>query len=99
MGPSEFFAIGVLAEWNVEPRLGEIDIPTLILSGRYDEATPAQQQRLHSGIPGSRWTVLEHSAHLTFMEEPDRYRDVLTSFLDNVDARARMFGTETSSQP
>jgi pimeloyl-ACP methyl ester carboxylesterase len=29
---------------SVEQRLGEIAVPTLILSGRYDEATPAQQQ-------------------------------------------------------
>ena len=88
-GPSEFFATGVLEDWNVESRLGEIDVPTLILSGRYDEATPAQQQRLHEGIPGSRWTTFkEHSAHLTFLTEPERYREVLTSFLDGVDAGA-----------
>jgi hypothetical protein len=29
--------------------------------------------------------MLEHSAHLTFVEEPDRYREVLTSFLDAVE--------------
>jgi len=98
-GPSEFFATGVLADWNVEPRLNEITVPTLILSGRFDEATPAQQQRLHEGIPGSRWTVLEHSAHLTFMEEPDRYREVLTSFLDNVDTGTPMFGSAPSTPP
>ena len=87
-GPSEFFATGVLKDWNVESRLGEIDVPTLILSGRYDEATPAQQQRLHEGIPGSRWTIFEQSAHLAFLTEPERYREVLASFLDGVDARA-----------
>jgi proline-specific peptidase len=84
-GPSEFFATGVLADWDVESRLGEIDVPTLILSGRYDEATPAQQQRFLEGIKGSRWEVLEHSAHLTFMEEPGRYADLLRSFLDEVE--------------
>ena len=86
-GPSEFFATGVLKDWNVESRLSEIELPTLILSGRYDEATPAQQQRLQQGIPGSRWTLLEHSAHLTFLEEPERYGEVLTLFLDSVDTR------------
>jgi pimeloyl-ACP methyl ester carboxylesterase len=87
-GPSEFFATGVLADWSVESRLGEIDVPTLILSGRYDEATPAQQRRLQQGINGSEWIVLEHSAHLTFAEEPERYREVLTSFLERVEAGA-----------
>jgi pimeloyl-ACP methyl ester carboxylesterase len=85
-GPSEFFATGVLADWNVESRLGEIDVPTLILSGRYDEATPAHMQRLLDGIPGSQWTILEHSAHLTFFEEADRYSELLTTFLDRVEA-------------
>ena len=86
-GPSEFYVTGVLAEWNVESRLGELDVPTLILSGRYDEATPAHQQRLRDGIRGSQWETLEHSAHLTFFEEPDRYAEVLTSFLQRVEAR------------
>lgn len=92
-GPSEFFATGVLAHWNIEPRLGEIDVPTLILSGRYDEATPAQQQRLNEGIPGSQWKILEHSAHLTFVEEPERYREILTSFLEAVEASAPLAAT------
>lgn len=85
-GPSEFFATGALASWNVESRLREIAAPALILSGRYDEATPAQQQRLHDGISGSRWVIFEHSAHFSFIEEPDLYREAVTSFLDDVDA-------------
>ncbi len=40
-GPSEFHTTGVIKEWDIVDRLGEILIPTLITSGRYDEATPA----------------------------------------------------------
>ena len=39
-GPSEFHVIGSLREWNITDRLGEIDVPTLLVSGGYDEATP-----------------------------------------------------------
>lgn len=84
-GPSEFFATGVLADWDVAHRLGEISVPTLILSGRHDEATPAQQERLRDGIPGSRWVVFEHSAHMAFLEEPDRYHEILSRFLQACD--------------
>ena len=84
-GPSEFFATGVLADWDVDARLGEIDVPTLLLSGRYDEATPAQQTRLRDGIRRSEWTVLDNSAHLTFIEEPERYGQLLTAFLEKVE--------------
>lgn len=85
-GPSEFFATGTLADWNVEDRLHEITVPTLILSGRYDEATPAQQQRLHDGIAGSRWRVFENSAHFSFLEEPALYCEVVAAFLDEIEA-------------
>ncbi|MGE0441651.1 MAG: alpha/beta fold hydrolase [Gemmatimonadales bacterium] len=84
-GPSECHATGPLATWDVEGRLGEIDVPTLLLSGRHDEATPAQQERLRAGIRGARWTVLEQSAHLGFIEEPDRYAETLALFLGDVD--------------
>lgn len=84
-GPSECFATGVLADWDMTHRLAEITVPTLILSGRHDEATPAQQERLRDGIPGARWVVFEDSAHMAFLEEPDRYREVLSRFLEAYD--------------
>jgi L-proline amide hydrolase len=40
-GPSEFHVTGTLKEWDIVDRLGEIRVPTLVISGRYDEATPA----------------------------------------------------------
>ncbi|MCW5966089.1 MAG: alpha/beta fold hydrolase [Bryobacterales bacterium] len=89
-GPSEFFATGVLADWDTTSRLGEIRVPTLLLSGRYDEATPAQQERLREGIPGSRWVVFEDSAHMAFLEEPDRYFETLSRFLDACENDAPM---------
>lgn len=58
-GPSEFFAVGNLKNWDVTARLNQIAVPALITSGRYDEATPAQMQVLSDGIAGSRWVVFE----------------------------------------
>jgi len=58
-GPSEFFVTGTLKEWDITPRLGEIDVPTLITSGRYDEATPAIARTLRYGIPRSNWVLFE----------------------------------------
>jgi pimeloyl-ACP methyl ester carboxylesterase len=66
--------------------LNQITVPTLITSGRYDEATPAQMQILHNGIAGSRWVVFERSAHLALIEEPDRYLAVPEEFLDTAEA-------------
>jgi proline-specific peptidase len=84
-GPSEFHVIGVIRDWDITARLGEIRVPTLITSGRYDEATPAIAETVHRGIRGSEWVVFEHSAHLAHAEEPERYVQVLDRFLSRVE--------------
>ena len=85
-GPSEFHVTGVIKEWDIIDRLGEIRIPTLVTSGRFDEATPAIAETVHKGIQGSRWVVFEESAHLSHAEEPERYLEVLDEFLSQVEA-------------
>ncbi len=87
-GPSEFHVIGVIKDWDITDRLGEISVPTLITSGRHDEVTPATAEIVHNGIQNSRWVVFEESAHLAHAEETDRYMQVLDAFLSEVEAGA-----------
>jgi proline-specific peptidase len=86
-GPNEFVITGSLAGWDITGRLAEIDVPTLVTSGRHDECTPKQAELVHNGIPGSQWVVFEDSSHMQFAEEPDRYLEVLEDFLTRVEAR------------
>jgi pimeloyl-ACP methyl ester carboxylesterase len=76
---------GTLKDWDITHRLGEIRTPTLITAGRYDEFTPRQAQALHEGIPGSELLTFEQSSHMQFAEEPDRYLQVVSDFLDRVE--------------
>ncbi len=73
-------------EWDVRPRLGEVTVPTLLLSGRYDEATPAVMQTVHEGIAGSEWRILEESSHSCHSEEETRTMVLVADFLARVDA-------------
>lgn len=84
-GPSEFHVIGVIKDWDRTDRLGEIHVPTLIISGRYDEATPTINEVLHRGISGSEWVVLENSSHLSHVEEPELYMQTVRNFLSRVE--------------
>ena len=84
-GPSEFHVVGTLKEWDITNRLGEIRTPTLVIGGRYDEATPAITGTVHRGIPGSEWVIFEDSAHLPHVEETERYMQVLNGFLTRVE--------------
>src|SRR5262249_8749610 len=54
----------LMPDCNVVSRLGEIDVPTLILAGRDDAfCPPAQAERLHRGIRRSDLVVFERSGH------------------------------------
>jgi pimeloyl-ACP methyl ester carboxylesterase len=85
-GPNEWSPTGRLREWDVRGRLAEIDLPTLITSGRHDLCTPALAEAAHRGIPGSEWVLFEESSHTAFVEEPERFRAVLADFLARAEA-------------
>jgi L-proline amide hydrolase len=87
-GPSEFCATGVLKDWDITDRLGEIRTPTLVIAGRHDEATPILAETLHQGIPDSESAIFENSAHFPHIEETERYLQVLDQFLSVVEAKA-----------
>ncbi|MEJ2359202.1 MAG: alpha/beta fold hydrolase [Deinococcales bacterium] len=60
------------AGYDVTARLGEISVPTLILSGRSDfVCPPSQAEILHRGIRGSELRTFERSGHMPYVEEPE----------------------------
>ena len=83
-GPNEFTITGTIRDIDLTPRLGEIQVPTLVLGGRYDEVTPQVAQQIHDGIRGSRWVTFEESSHLPFWEERERFLSTLIGFLGSV---------------
>lgn len=84
-GKNEFTPTGTLKDWDVIDRLDELDIPTLITSGRHDECTPALVEPLHLGVRGSEWVLFEESAHMPYLEEPERYLATVGAFLERVE--------------
>jgi len=80
-GPSEFHVVGSIRDWQSKDRLGSIQVPTLLVSGRHDEATPALQETLQAGIAGSEWVVFEDSSHMPHVEERERYMQVVGAWL------------------
>jgi pimeloyl-ACP methyl ester carboxylesterase len=85
-GESEWNPTGRLRDWDIRDRLSEIELPTLITSGRYDCCTPELAAEAHGLIRGSQWVLFEESSHTAFLEEPERFRAVLTEFLERAEA-------------
>jgi L-proline amide hydrolase len=80
-GPSEFHVIGSFKDWSAMGRLPLIEVPTLVISGRYDEATPRLQQVLVDGVAGAAQVIMEESSHMPFWEERDAYMAAVGDFL------------------
>jgi L-proline amide hydrolase len=80
-GPNEWTVTGALRGWDVRNRLQEIDVPTLVIRGRYDMCTDPIAATLVDGIRGAREVVLERSSHTPVLEETRRYLEVVGGFL------------------
>jgi L-proline amide hydrolase len=87
-GPSEFHVIGSLKEWDITDRLHEITTPTLLVSGRHDEATPLIVGQIHERIPSAQWILFEDSSHMPHVEEPDGFLAAVEGFLATIDRSA-----------
>ncbi|MEV6605179.1 proline iminopeptidase-family hydrolase [Kutzneria sp. NPDC051319] len=80
-GPSEFHVIGSLRDWSIIDRIDAVAAPTLLVSGRHDEATPETVQPYFDRIPDVRWEIFEESSHMPHVEEPERFAEVVGGFL------------------
>ena len=87
-GPSEFHVIGSLRHWSVVDQVGAIEVPTLVVTGAHDEATPTTVAPFVAGIPDVRWEVFADSSHMPHVEEEERYLQVVGAFLDAHDLDA-----------
>lgn len=67
------------------PLLAKIRVPTLIVVGEDDKATPVDSARkMHESIPGSRLVIIPEAGHMTPVEQPDQFNKALREFLAKV---------------
>jgi proline iminopeptidase len=72
----------LLAGWSAVDRLHAITTPTLVIVGRHDVFTsPPQARRIASRIAGARLVEFADSGHFPWLDEPDRFRDVVSEWL------------------
>jgi 3-oxoadipate enol-lactonase len=66
-------------------RLHAIRVPTLIIVGENDLGTPvAASEVMHAAIAGSKLVVLPSAAHLSNIEQAERFNHALAGFLADV---------------
>lgn len=88
-GDRLWFATGALRGWDVEPRLGEISAPTLLVNGGHDSSGSDANAPIAAGIPDCEWVTLARSGHDP-LDGPaaGTYLALLAAFLDHPDPDA-----------
>jgi proline iminopeptidase len=80
-GPNEFTIIGNIRYWDVTDKLGSIVVPTLVLTGEFDEVSPKVGGAIHRNIRGSRLVVFSGCSHTPFWENRKTFMNVVSGFL------------------
>jgi 3-oxoadipate enol-lactonase len=74
-----------IAALNLTDHLKAITLPTLIIVGEDDPATPvAASHVIHEQVRGSELVILKSAAHLSNLEQPEAFNQALTAFLPKV---------------
>ena len=83
-GPNEYTPLGTLSDYEYTDKLNRIKIPTLITSGTNDLCTPLVAKMMSDQIPQAHWELFAHSRHMAFVDENERYLQVLNNWLKEV---------------
>ncbi|WP_346934405.1 proline iminopeptidase [Clostridium sp.] len=84
-GHNEFSPTGTLAGYEFTDRLHEIKESCLITSGAIDLSSPFIAKTMHDRIPNSKWELFQYSRHMPFVEENEKYIEVLNKWLEEND--------------
>ncbi len=88
-GPTEFTATGTLKTYDRLESLKEIEVPTLFLTGEFDEARPTTVKRFQGLVENSEFVVIEGAGHGTMHDNREQNINVIRDFWNRLDGQLR----------
>ncbi len=74
--------MAMTARPDMNESLDQIDVATLVISGRHDTITPVEEmQAMANAIPDSTFVCIENAAHLTPLENGPAFNQAVREFL------------------
>jgi 3-oxoadipate enol-lactonase len=71
-----------LADADIRNRIAEITVPTLVLCGSEDAATPPETVRqLAQAMPNAQFAVIKGAGHTPSVEQPEQFAETVIAFL------------------
>lgn len=75
-----------ILEMDLTARLKEIQVPSLVMVGEDDTGTPVSMaHEIRDNLPGSELAIIPRAAHLSNVEQPERFNAVLLGFLNRLE--------------
>ncbi len=69
---------------NFDGRIGQINLPTMVIAGEKDIATTPDRMTLYrDGIAGARMAIIADAGHMPYVEQADEFNAALSGFLDS----------------
>ena len=81
-GPTEFTATGTLKNYDNVSALRLIEIPTLFITGEFDEARPSTVRYFQSLVPGAQFAEIEGAGHGTMHDNQDQNVKAIRDFIN-----------------
>jgi 3-oxoadipate enol-lactonase len=75
-------ACRILQETDLVPLLHHLRVPTLVLCGSEDQATPALNKQVAEGIAGAQYVELVGCGHCPPLEQPEKFFEAISQFVE-----------------
>jgi len=74
-----------LRDFDVTERIGTIQVPTLVVVGEFDRVIPPEEgHEVARRIPGAQLVTINGTGHISYLERPEAFNEVVVRFLDSV---------------
>lgn len=81
-GPSIFSPTGALRNWSIVDELHKINAKTLVITGELEGAQRIAARPFLDGIRRVKSADIPGAAHMSHLDQPEIYYDVVSKFLD-----------------
>lgn len=96
-GPETQAVWDSLEGFDLRPRLGEIQVPTLVVAGAHDRSVTTERAReAAEALPQGSLLVMKNSGHYPFVEEAKTFASGVLHFLTAKPKRRGLFGRRSS---
>jgi len=96
-GPETQAVWDSLEGFDLRPRLGEIQVPTLVVAGAHDRSVTTERAReAADALPQASLLVMKKSGHYPFVEEGAAFASGVLDFLKAKPKRKGLFGRRSS---